>query len=272
MCLMELIVNGHSTYCYTGGKAFDIAKPTAIFIHGVLNDHSVWILQTRYLAHHGWNVLAIDLPGHCRSAGEPPTTVEAAADFILALMDAAGLTQAALVGHSFGSLIALEAASRSPGRVSHLVLVGTAFPMKVSPALLASSLTAPMKALEMVNVFSRSTLAPPPSALGPGTWVYGASLALGRRVLASNTRVNLFHTGFQACDSYTHGLEAMAQVVCPVLFVLGDVDQMTPPKAALGLIERAQRNQVVYLPGGHHQMSETPEPMLAALTAFLKPI
>lgn len=268
---MYLTVNRATTYCYTGGKVFDAAKPTVIFIHGVLDDHSVWILQTRYLANHGWNVLAVDLPGHCRSAGEPPATVEEAADFVLALMDAAGLEKAALVGHSFGSLVALEACARAPQRVSQLVLVGIAFPMKVSPVLLASSLSDPMKALELVNIFSRSTLAPPPSALGPGTWVYGASMALGRRVLASNRHVNLFHAGFKACDSYSHGEEAMAQVPCPVLFVLGSVDQMTPPKAAQGLIKKAVNAQVVYLPGGHQQMNETPEPMLAALNRFLKP-
>ncbi len=268
---MKLTVNGHSTYCYTGGKAFDAAQPTVIFIHGVLNDHSVWILQTRALAHHGWNVLAVDLPGHCRSAGPPCTSVEVSADFVLALMDAAGVEKAALVGHSLGSLVALEAAARAPGRVSQLVLVGTAFPMAVSPALLASSLSEPLKALEMVNIFSRATLAPPPSALGPGTWVYGASMALGRRVLASNTGVNLFHTGFKACDDYTRGVEAMRQVACPVLFVLGSADQMTPPKAAQTLIEQAQNAQVVYLPCGHHQMTEAPERMLAALNNFLKP-
>lgn len=266
---MILTVNGAPTYCYTGGKAFDAAKPTAIFIHGVLNDHSVWILQTRYLAHHGWNVLAVDLPGHCRSAGEPPASVEQAADFVLALMDAAGLQQAALIGHSFGSLIALEAASKAPQRVSQLVLVGIAFPMRVSPALLEASVSDPMKALAMVNVFSRATLAPPPSALGPGTWVYGASMALGRRVLASNPKVNVFYTGFKACDSYQNGLQAMTQVTCPVLFVLGKTDQMTPPKAAQELIKLAKDAQVVYLPGGHQQMNETPEEMLAALSRFL---
>ena len=268
---MNLIVNGHSTYCYTGGKPFDAAKPSVIFIHGVLHDHSVWILQTRYLANHGWNVLALDLPGHCRSAGEPPASVRAAADFVLALMDAAALTQAALVGHSFGSLIALEAAARAPDRVRQLVLVGIAFPMKVSPALLEASLKEPMKALDMVNIFSRSTLAPPPSTLGPGTWVYGASMALGRRVLASNAKVNLFYTGFKACDSYANGEQAMAQVSCPTLFVLGSMDQMTPPKAAQGLIKLAQNASVVYLPGGHHQMNETPQDMLAALNEFLTP-
>jgi pimeloyl-ACP methyl ester carboxylesterase len=270
---MYLTVNNARTYCYTGGKAFDAAKPTVVFIHGVLNDHSVWILQSRYLANHGWNVLAVDLPGHCRSAGDAPASVEEAADFVAALLDAAGVQSAALIGHSWGSLIALEAAARLQQRISHLVLVGTAFPMQVSPALLDLSVSAPMKALEMVNVFSRSTLAPPPSALGPGTWVYGASMALGRRVLASNSKVNVFYTGFKACDSYANGEQAMANITCPVLFVLGAQDQMTPPKAAQGLINAARSNgktvQLVTLPVGHNQMTEAPDQLLEALNRFL---
>jgi len=272
--MMEFVVNGAKTYCYTGGKPFDPAKPTVVFIHGVLNDHSVWILQSRYLAHHGWNVLAVDLPGHCRSGGEAPQTVEQAADFVAALLDAAGVPRAALVGHSWGSLIALEAAARLKERVSHLVLVGTAYPMKVSQALLDASLNEPEQALKMINVFSRSTLAAPPSALGPGTWVYGASLALGRRVLASNRTVNVFHRGFQACDRYANGEQAMQQISCPVLFLLGSQDQMTQPKAAQGLIGKARESgrpvQVLNLPVGHHQMTETPEETLFAIRDFLR--
>jgi len=271
---MYLNVNGANTYCYTGGKPIDSAKPTVVFIHGVLHDHSVWILQSRYLAHHGWNVLAVDLPGHCKSEGEAPASVEAAADFVAALLDAAGVQRAALVGHSWGSLIALEAAARLQDRVSHLALVGTAYPMKVSPALIEASLNEPEKALTMVNVFSRSTLAAPPSALGPGTWVFGANMALGRRVLRSNPRVNVFHRGFLACDRYAGGEAAMAQVRCPVLFLLGAQDQMTQPKAAQGLIQTARAAgksvQVVSLPVGHHQMTEAPDATLVALRTFLQ--
>jgi pimeloyl-ACP methyl ester carboxylesterase len=271
---MELIVNGAKTYCYSGGKPFAAAQPTVVFIHGVLHDHSVWILQSRYLANHGWNVLAVDLPGHCRSEGEAPASVGEAADFIAALLDAAGVSRAALVGHSWGSLIALEAAARLKGRISHLVLVGAAFPMKVSPALLEASLSEPMKAVTMINVFSRSTLAPPPSALGPGTWVYGANFALNRRVLASNPKVNVFHRGFKACDSYANGDAAIEAITCPVLFVLGAQDQMTPPKAAQGLISAARKAgkavQVARLAVGHHQMTEAPEETLFAIRDFLK--
>lgn len=266
---MELIVNGHPTWCYTGGKPFDPARPTAVFLHGVLNDHSVWILQTRWFAHHGWNVLAPDLPGHGRSGGPPPRSVEEAADFAIALLDAAGVRQAALVGHSFGSLAALEAAARAPERVSRLALVGTAFPMRVSPALLDASVSQPHKAIDMVNVFSHATLAPPPSALGPGTWVPGASRALMRRVLASNREVNVFHTGFAACDAYQGGEAAMDRVHCPVLFVLGRQDAMTPPRAAASLQARAQDGRTVLLDAGHSLMTEAPEGVLGALRGFL---
>jgi pimeloyl-ACP methyl ester carboxylesterase len=263
----------YEAYAYTGGKAFDAAKPTMVFIHGVLNDHSVWILQSRYLAHHGFNVLAVDLPGHCRSGGDAPSTVKEAAQFIEDLLDAAGVKKAALVGHSWGSLIALETAARLKDRITHLALVGTAFPMKVSPALMDASLNTPLKALHMVNVFSRSTLAAPPSALGPGTWVFGASMALGRRVLASNRSVNLYHRGFAACDSYANGLAAVEAVTCPILFLLGATDQMTTPKAAQALIQKAKasgkHHSVVNVPMGHHQMSESPEETLQALKTFL---
>ena len=271
---MYLNVNGHQTYCYTGGKPLDLAKPTAVFIHGVLNDHSVWILQSRYLANHGWNVLAVDLPGHCKSEGDAPSSVEEAADFIAALLDATGVKSAALIGHSWGSLIAVEAASRLADRITHLVMIGTAFPMKVSQALLDASLNDPMRALKMINVFSRSTLSAPPSALGPGTWVYGASMALGRRVLASNTKVNVFHRGFKACDSYSNGEAAVASITCPVLFILGEQDQMTQFKAASLLVDKARSTgktvRVASLAVGHHQMTEAPEVTLFAIRDFLR--
>lgn len=263
-------VHNADIYAYTGGKAFDAAQPTAIFIHGVLCDHSVWALQSRYMANHGWNVLAIDLPGHCKSGGTAPKTVEEAAAFIGQLMDAAGVTKAALIGHSWGSLIAMEAAATLKERISHLVLVGTAFPMKVSPALLEMAMNTPDKAIAMVNTFSRATLSPPN---GAGSWVFGAGMALGRRVLASDTDTNLLHTGFTACDCYAGGEAAMAQITAPVLFVLGEQDQMTPPKAAKGLIDAAKAAgksvKVQMIPNGHNQMTESPDETLFAIRDFL---
>jgi pimeloyl-ACP methyl ester carboxylesterase len=267
---MIIDVHGTPLYAYTGGKTFNPAQPTVVFIHGVLNDHSVWILQSRYLAHHGWNVLALDLPGHGKSGGEPPASVQEASRTVLGLLDTLHIEQATLVGHSFGSLIALQSAADATERVSHLVMVGSAYPMKVSPALLDASLNQPMKAIDMVNVFSHSTLAPPPSALGPGTWVLGGSRALMRRVLASNPRVNVFHRGFAACDAYDEGEQAMERVQCPTLFILGSLDQMTPPKTAHTLQQKARHGHTVLLPAGHSLMTEDPDGVLRALLKLLQ--
>ena len=263
-------VNHAPMYAYTAGKAFNPSLPTVVFIHGVLNDHSIWILQSRYFANHGYNVLAIDLPGHCKSAGKVPSSVEEAAHSVLALLDALEISQASLIGHSWGALIALEACASAPLRVRHLALVGVAFPMKVSPGLLDAAVNAPMKGIDMVNTFSHSTLAPPPSTLGPGTWLYGGSRALMRRVLASNTQENTFSIGFNACNNYTNGERAMAKVACPVLFLVGVNDQMTPPKAAQSLIQLAPHATTVTVQAGHSLMTEAPDAVLDALLKFIK--
>jgi pimeloyl-ACP methyl ester carboxylesterase len=197
--------------------------------------------------------------------------VEEGASFVLALLDAAGVSCATLIGHSFGSLIALEAAARAPERARQLVMVGTAYPMKVSPALLELSLKEPMKAIDMVNIFSHSMLAPPPSTLGPGTWLYGGSRALMKRVLASNASVNVFHTGFKACDIYAGGEVAMQKVTAPTLFILGTRDQMTPPKAAQTLVRNARQGKTVLVDAGHQMMAEAPDGVLSALRDFIAP-
>ena len=76
---MRISLDSHEAYAYTGGRAFNPALPTVCFIHGAQHDHSVWILQSRYLAHHGYGVLAWDLPGHGRSAGAPLASIAAIA-------------------------------------------------------------------------------------------------------------------------------------------------------------------------------------------------
>lgn len=265
---MELSVQGRKAYAYTGGKPFDPGLPCIVFIHGALNDHSVWTLLARWFAHHGHSVLAVDQPGHGRSEGTPLADVEALADWTLALLDAAGVRQAALVGHSMGSLIALEASGRAPERVVRLVMIATAYPMKVSEALLTTARDTPLKAIDMVNAFSLSGMASKPSYPGPGVWLHGANRALMRRVQRTQTATNLFHHDFSVCDRYAGGMAAAARVICPVHFVLGMADQMTSPKAARD-IAAALKAQVHMLPSGHALMQEQPDAVLRALRSGL---
>jgi pimeloyl-ACP methyl ester carboxylesterase len=266
---MKLTVNGHDAYAYTGGKPFDAALPCVVFIHGALHDHSGWTLLARWCAHHGHGVLAIDQPGHGRSEGPPLASVEALADWTLALLSAAGVQQATLVGHSMGSLIALEAAARSPERVARLVLLGTAYPMKVSDALLSTAREAPLQAIDMVNALSISTLASKPGYPSPGMWVHGANRALMRNTLAGGKGLNLFEHDFRLCDAYSGGAAAMAKVQCPTTLIVGARDQMTPTKATKELAA-ALKAKVLTVPCGHNMMAEAPDAVLAGLRAALR--
>ncbi len=271
---MIVSVNGAAAYCYTGGRAFEAAMPTVVFLHGAQNDHSVWSLQSRYFAHHGFSVLAVDLPGHGRSDGPALASVEAQADWLLALLDAAGVPgEAILIGHSMGSLIALEASLRAPHRVGRLALVGTAWPMRVSPALLTAAQDDEQAAIDMVNHWSHSTMAHKPSFPGPGFSVLGGSRRLmqqvARRTAADGTPAKVFLTDFRACDAYANGALAAAAVHCPILFLLGQDDQMAPPKASAALRDAITHHELALLPRcGHSLMAEQPDAVLAALFGF----
>lgn len=260
-------VNERAAYAYTGGKAFDAALPTVVFIHGAQNDHSVWALQSRYLAHHGFSVLAVDLPGHGRSAGPALASVEQMADWLLALLDAAGVQRALLVGHSMGSLVALEASHRAPGRVRGLAMLGTTYPMKVSDALLATARDDEATAIDMVNIWSHSTIAAKPSSPAPGFSVMGGAQRLMRRMSAINP-AQLFHTDFTACNAYANGEAAARALACPALFVFGSKDMMTPPRSTKLLTGAVARGKVVTVDAGHSLMSEQPDAVLDALIAF----
>lgn len=251
-------------YAYTGGKAFDAGLPTLVFVHGALHDHSVWTLLARWFAHHGHGVLAVDLPGHGRSAGPALASVEAMADWLLALMDAAGVAAASLVGHSMGSLVGLEAAGKAPARVRHLVMIGTAYPMVVSEALLAQAASDPRAAIASVNAWSHSTQAAKPSHPGPGAWLHGGNVALMRRMQEADPSTNLFLGDFMACNAYANGLDAAARVACPATIVVGRRDQMTAAKNAEA-IARALGVVPVAIDAGHALMTEAPDALLDAV-------
>ena len=266
---MIVTVQGFDAYCYTGGKPFNPAQPTAIFIHGAQNDHSVWILQTRYFAHHGFNVLALDLPGHGRSKGPALESVESMAAWVLAVMDAAGVDQATMIGHSMGSLIGLEVSHAAPARVTRLAMVGTTYPMKVSDALLGTAKNNEPAAIDMVNIFSHSSMAQKPSCPGPGFYTMGGSRRLMQRMSQINPQ-QLFYTDFFACNAYANGEAAAQAIACPVLFIFGSKDMMTPARSTKTLTAAIAHGKVAMLDAGHALMAEQPDAVLDALFAFTR--
>ncbi|MGC1662194.1 MAG: alpha/beta fold hydrolase, partial [Bradyrhizobium sp.] len=146
---MQLSVNGIDTFVATGGRPFDRSLSAVVLLHGAGFDHSTWALHSRWFAHHGHAVLAPDLPGPGRSLGQPLPTSGDMANWTAALLDAAGASKARLVGHSMGSLIALETAARHPDKVSGLSLIGTAATMTVGPDLLKAAEANDASAIDM---------------------------------------------------------------------------------------------------------------------------
>jgi pimeloyl-ACP methyl ester carboxylesterase len=264
---MRLEVAGHEVYAYTGARVFDAALPTIVFVHGAALDHSVWALQSRYFAHHGANVLAVDLPGHGRSDGDALASVQAIAEWIVKLLDAAGVARAALIGHSMGSLGVLDAAGRYPQRVAKLALLAPSVPMPVSGDLLAAAKANDHAAYELITSWSFSETHKLGGNAQPGMWMTGNGLRLMER-----TRPGVLYTDLRTCHEYDAGLSAAAGVRCSVLLITGPRDQMALARNTQSLIAALGDKRVITIPDcGHSLMTEAPDVVLDALRSFLAP-
>lgn len=258
---MKLSVNGLEAFVATGGRPFDPSLPTVVFLHGAGFDHTAWALHDRWFAHHGFAVLAPDLPGHGRSPGPPLPSIGEMADWAIALLDAAGVDRAKLVGHSMGSLIALEAAARHPGRVTALSLIGTAATMTVGPDLLKAAETNDQAAVDMVSIWGLGFNAELGGSLAPGLWMHGGAQNILRRC-----QPGVLFNDLSACNCYQNALAAAAMISVPTTLILGERDMMTPARAGKTLAAAIAHSRTIVLPSaGHILMTERPDELLAAL-------
>lgn len=263
---MDINVNGATVFAHTGGRPFDPVQPVLVLIHGAGTDHTFWGLQTRFFAHHGFSVLAVDLPGHGRSNGPALETIDDIADWLWQMLDAVGAEQATFAGHSMGSLIALAAGAQRPDKTRALVLVGTAEKIGVHEDLLTAGQSNDPRAFDMITDWGFGK----PSHLGghqaPGMWMQGSGLAL----LRSGTP-GVLGTDLAACDAYDGAVEAAQKITCPVLLLLGAGDRMTPPRASKVLAETLPHVETEILSGtGHMIMVERPNETIDAIDGFLR--
>ena len=261
---MQLSVNGKGVFAYTAAHPLDAKKPSMVFVHGAGLDHSSFGLQSRYFGYHGWNVLALDLPGHGRSEGPPVQTIEGMARWVFDVLKDLKIEKAGIVGHSMGSLVALECAAAQPALIERIALLGTAYPMKVGEAFLEAARRNEQAAFDMATIWGHAAQAPLGGNPSPGMWMYGDTLARLARLAPG-----VLHNDLKACNDYASGIESAAKVQCPVLFVLGRRDVMTPAKAASGFA-KAFRNQKTVTAdfSGHALMAEAPDAALDALVEF----
>ena len=257
-------VRDRNTYYHDGGIPWEKGRPAVIFLHGGGGEHSMWQQQSRALAHGGFNVAALDLPGHGKSEDDP--SIASVADFaawVVDFMDASGLDTASLVGLSLGSAIALDCAAEHPQRVRSMVLVGIGLEMQVSPALLKYTREDPPKATEFIVGYGHGR----PSHLGraptPGNWMLGSGLALIQR------NPEALRRDFLVCSQW-EGAPLAPRVDCPTLIVMGSEDRMTPPRGGRQLAEGIAGGQFEMVSGvGHMVPVEAPRPFLKRLLEFL---
>ena len=264
---MYIKLNGENFFAATGGQPFSLKKPCIVFIHGAAMDHSIWMLQTRYFAHHGYSVLALDLPAHGRSSGAPIDSVLGMAEWLKEILDSLDVKQTIMVGHSLGSLVALEFSSKYSKMINSLALLGISAPMPVHDELYSNAEKNSHLAFELINSWGFGRKSQVGHNQIPGVWMTGNSI----RLMESSSD-GVLYSDLTAVKNYSCGLEAASKVVCPTLIVIGEKDKMTPPRATSVLNENLSNSDVFFIQNcGHMPMVEKPEELLFQLEKhFLK--
>ena len=126
----------------SGLRSGESDAPKVLALHGWLDNAASFVPLSSHL--HGIDLVAIDQPGHGRSAHLPPGTdysFVGAMNAVLDVADALGWERFALLGHSMGAGIASMLAASCPQRIERLVAI-EAPSMPVTKALTRALTTA----------------------------------------------------------------------------------------------------------------------------------
>ena len=258
-------VKGKKVFATTGGKPFDSARPTVIFLHGSGLDHTFWNLQSRFFAFRNYSVLALDAPGHTHSAGPPLESIEAMGDWVNDVVAALDINAVSIVAHSQGCLVALEYASRYPERVKSVSLVASGLATPVNATLIKAAKEDPEAAIAMMLSWGFGTAGHLHQGPIPGS----SMVAGGRKVMRGNVP-NELATDLKACDAYKGGREAAAAITAPVQVIIAGKDKMAPAKATAELVENLQAPEVhVIKESGHMVPQEVPNQCRNLLRDFI---
>ncbi len=261
---MYIQVDGRKVFA-AGRLSYGSPQPPVILIHGAAMDHSVWAMHTRYFMHVRRSVLALDLPAHGRSEGDPLDSIEAMAAWVSRCLDEFDIDEIAVAGHSMGALVALELSASSGDRVDRLALLGASAPMRVSDQLLEAARDDRPEARDMMMLWGHAF-----SAQLGGNPVAGIHIMNTATRLLERARPGVLFNDLNACNSYECGAESASKIAAKTTLICGAEDKMTP--------HRAGRELAGFIPDcavevvsecGHILMSEQPEQTHRRLVAAL---
>ncbi len=242
---------------YFSHEAEDPASTPIILIHGAGGTHLHYPPELRRL--NGYQVAALDLPGHGKSEGLGKQNINDYLKAIQDFMDEINLPAAFIVGHSMGSAIALQLALNTPDRVLGLVLLGSGSRLRVAPSILESTATEatfPLAVKAIVEWSFSSTTSPRLK-----------ELAIERM---QETRPTVLHGDFIACNGFDIS-ENLGEIQSPTLIICGTEDKMTPPKYSKSLHEEIPNSELELIEdAGHMVMLEKPRQVAEVIESFIE--
>ena len=258
---MIVDVDGLSIHASTGGVDPAADGPLIVLVHGAGMNSTAFQLQTRFLSYRGYRAVAVDLPGHGQSAGEPIGSVPEMGSFLARFIETLGWGPATIVGHSMGTFMALEVASHRPELVTALILLGTATSMPVHPDLLDKAANDVVAAAALMAAWGHAKAAHMGLNPTPGMWMIG-----GQQALVEMSGTGTLTSDLSACATYEGAADAAAATTAPTTVVIGQGDRMTPPKAARALAAMVDNATVIELADvGHNMMFEAPRAVRRAI-------
>jgi len=248
-------------------------QPAVVFLHGVGGGRQGWAPQQAHVARLGWRSLAWDMPGYGDSAMVTPYDFAHLAQALWQMLDAAHISQAVLVGHSMGAMVALQAWTQKPERIRAMVLAAS------SPAFghsdgdfqkqfLAERL-APLEAGKTMGDIA-DKLIPTMAAPGgdPANWI-PASLKSAHQSMSA-VPPNTYRAALYALVQFEQRA-ALPTITVPVLCLAAEHDRTAPPTVMERMAQKIPGARYACLAGaGHLLHCEQPETFNAELETFLK--
>jgi len=269
---VDVLVGGPRMHFLRAGSG-----PPLILLHGLVGSLHNWRLNIDALAHSA-TVYVPDLLNMGKSDRVPglDAGLEATADRVAAFMDALGLAEADIAGHSHGGAVALTLAARHPGRVARLVLFAPANPFCDLGGQLIRFYQS-----RAGHLFARTIPALP-------RWT--KAIALGRmygdpsRVAAGT--LEGYTAGLEVRGTIDHVLQVIRRWTSdmarlrsalpsiadkPALLIWGDQDRAVSIESARRLQRVLLHSSLIILPGvGHIPFEEMPTACNRAMLEFLR--
>ena len=132
------------------GQPFDKNKHTVILLPGRGQSHVVWSLTDQYLSDEGYNVFALDLPGHGNSEGSSLKSIEDMADWLNKVVKVIGIKDLTILGHSQGCLVALEYANKFSENIKNLIFVAGSYSIPVNKSLIDLANSGDLESLNLM--------------------------------------------------------------------------------------------------------------------------